>query len=315
MSASCERLARALRPLAAALACAGAPALLAAQAAEVCPVGEAGCARAAISAADARARAALAVSGGSPLTGSASTLGRRTATSRHAGVALRMSATGARALVPAAAGGRAAGEATLVGLSVDGAVALFDGFFVAPTVGGLLSVDLLGSAGWLGGGGPIDIDGAFTWGVGARVGVLRESFTLPGLSVSAVYRDVAALAAGDTAIGPAWAAETDAWSLRATVGKRIGAVDVLGGAGWDRTTGALSVTYASAPGTRESAGVPDLEDARWSGFAGIGWTFLVFQAAGEVGWVGGGDGYADDAGGVPAPEGGAFGSLAFRFTY
>lgn len=308
-------MARALRPLAAALACAAAPAFAAGQAAEVCPPGEAGCARAVISAADARARAALAVSGGSPLTGSASTLGRRTATSRHVAVGLRLTAAGVRGLVPAAAGAEGEGDGTLVALGVDGAVALFDGFFLAPTVGGVLSVDVLGSAGWLGGGGPVGVDGAFTWGAGARVGVLRESFTLPGLSVSAVYRDIAALAAGDTATGPAWATEADAWSVRATVGKRVGAVDVLGGAGWDRTGGELAATYTSALATRETAGVRDLEDARWSGFAGIGWTFLVFQVAGEVGWIGGGDGYAADTDSVPAPDGGVFGTLAFRFTY
>jgi hypothetical protein len=289
---------------------------LAAQAAEVCPPAEPECARAVVSAVDARARAVLAASGGSPLPGSASTLGRRTAASRHASVALRMSAVGSDAFAPAGdGGGEAAGKGTLVALSADGALAIFDGFFAAPTVGGVLSVDALASAGWLGGGGPIDVGGSFTWGAGARVGILRESFTLPGLSVSAMYRSVASLTGGEMQAPPVWNAQATALSLRATLGKRIGQLDAVVGAGWDDASGALSVVYPSALGGTEASGVRDLDEARWSAFAGVGWTFLVFQVAGEVGWIEGGSAQASEVADRAGTDGAWFGSLSFRFTY
>ncbi|HSM37159.1 MAG TPA: hypothetical protein VK837_12225, partial [Longimicrobiales bacterium] len=281
----------------------------------VCPPAEPECARAVVSAVDARARAVLAASGGAPLPGAASTLGRRTASSRHASVALRLSAVGSDAFAPAADGGEAAGKGTLVALSADGALAIFDGFFAAPTVGGVLSIDALASAGWLGGGGSIDVGESFTWGAGARVGILRESFTLPGLSVSAMYRGVASLTAGDMGAPPVWNAEATALSLRATLGKRIGQLDAVAGAGWDDASGAIGVVYRSTLGGIEASGVRDLDEARWSAFAGVGWTFLVFQVAGEAGWIEGGAAQASEVADRDGTDSAWFGSLSFRFTY
>jgi hypothetical protein len=286
-----------------------------AQVADVCPAGEPECARVVQSAVDARARAALAVSGGAPLPGSASTLGRRTATSRHASLALRLTAVGADAFAPGAGAGDPPGSGTLIALSVDGALALFDGFVAAPTVGGVLSIDALASAGWLGAGGPIDARGAFVWGAGLRVGVLRESFTLPGLTVSAMYRDIARLTAGDGAAPPRWDVDADALSLRATVGKRIAALDAIVGGGWDRAGGSAAAGYTNSLSQTEGAGVRDLHDSRWSAFAGAGWTFLVFQLAGELGWVEGGAGHAEEAFRLAGSDGAWFGTLSFRFTY
>lgn len=308
MSASPERPA-ARAALAATLAAAlAAPA--AAQVADVCPPAEPACANAVLSALDARARAVLVASGGSPVPGSASTLGRRTARSRRATVAVRTTFGRAGALRS-----EPDRHGTLAAVGVDGAIALFDGFFVAPTVGGVLSLDALASAGWVGGGDPPRLDGSFTWALGARVGVLRESFTLPGLSLSVMYRGMPSLAAGDTASGPAWTAESDALSVRGTLGKRIGGADAFAGVAWDRAGGSLEATYLDGSAVRESAGVRDLSEGRWAGFGGLGYTFLVFQLAVEAGWQAGGGRHAGQAFAIDASDGRFFGGLSFRFTY
>ncbi|HUG02561.1 MAG TPA: hypothetical protein VML95_11900 [Longimicrobiales bacterium] len=298
----------------AALAATAAGSAARAQVPDVCPPGEPGCAVAVLSAADARARAALVASGGSPVPGSASTLGRRTAHSRRATAAARLSLGPASTFRSAPVPGGTVRDGALVALAVDGAIALFDGFFAAPTVGGVLSIDALGSLGWVGGGGPIEIDGGLTWAVGARVGVFRESFTLPGLAVSVMYRGIGSLAVVDSA-APTWSADADALAVRATLGKRLGGVDAFAGVAWDRSDGSLGVSYVNQSAVREEAIVRDHSEARWAGFGGLGYTFLVFQLAAEAGWQGGGEGYAEEGFEIGASKGRPFGSVSFRFTY
>ncbi|MEN8375465.1 MAG: hypothetical protein ABFS34_08455 [Gemmatimonadota bacterium] len=286
-----------------------------AQVPEVCPAGEQGCALAVLSGLDAWARAALVAGGGSPLPGSASTLGKRTAASRHVAIATRVTVGEVLGVRGATSQVAPSVDGTLVAVGVDAAVALFDGFFAAPTVGGVFSIDALASVGWIGGGGSLDVSDGMTWALGARLGVLRESFTLPGLTVSAAYRQIARFEAASAGDGPGWQGDLDGLSVRLTAGKRLGSVDALVGAGWDRVGGPLSASYTNLAGAPEVSAVADVDVGRWAGFAGVGWTFLVFQVAAEAGWQAGGDGFSDSGVDIEPSGGRAFGGISFRFTY
>jgi hypothetical protein len=74
-------------------------------------------------------------------------------------------------------------------INLDAAVGILSGWSIAPTIGGFASLDLIGSVGHLMMPDEFSEAGK-SWAVGARVGILRESFTAPGVSVTgiAVYR-------------------------------------------------------------------------------------------------------------------------------
>lgn len=113
---------------------------------------------------------------------------------------------------------------------------VFDGFQLLPTVGGVLSLDVVGQASFLFLSGGSDFDGhASVVSVGGRVGLLRESFTLPGVSVSVVQRFSGVVGLGETTGGDAVELLTDpsVRSLRVTVSKDLFALGVLAGVGWD----------------------------------------------------------------------------------
>lgn len=90
--------------------------------------------------------------------------------------------------------------APAVGATVS--VGLTEGFGVAPMIGGFGAIDLLGSVSVL----PLSLvedfgDNAFSWGAGARVGLIRESFVTPGVSVSLMYRNLGDVSFGDVCEG------------------------------------------------------------------------------------------------------------------
>jgi len=113
---------------------------------------------------------------------------------------------------------------------------VFDGFRLLPTVGGFLSLDVVGHASLLflsdasGFDGRVDV-----WSFGARVGILQESFTLPGVSVSVARRLSGDVRLGDSAVGDPSEARVDpsVTSLRATASKDLFAFGILVGLGWD----------------------------------------------------------------------------------
>ena len=124
---------------------------------------------------------------GAALSGSYSTLGRRLGSEPRVSADIRFQM--ARFNMPdiLAGGTGAAGENTVYAYGVKGSVAvgILNGFSLMPTVGGILSLDLLVSGdliflgesdGFQGNEGLVS--------VGGRIGILRESFTLPGVTVS-----------------------------------------------------------------------------------------------------------------------------------
>lgn len=253
---------------------------------------------------------------GSEVPGSASTLGRRLGTTP------RFALTARAAFAPVALpdlldpGSEPSREASFVvpALHVGMAVGVFDGFFLLPTVGGFLSLDLLGQTNVLFLPTADGFDGkAASWTLGARVGILRESFTLPGVSVSVSHRDVQPLRFGDPmGAGSGWVdLDPTVTSVRATVGKDLLSVGILAGMGWDWYGGAATLSMSEGTRTEESS----FSNRRSMIFGGASMNFLILQLSGEVGWArgfGGVPGYRNTP--FDAAAGSAFGSLAFRLT-
>ncbi len=256
---------------------------------------------------------------GASLSGSFSTIGRRPGSSPRvsADVRLRM----ARFNMPDLLGGGTgtAGENAVDAYGVNGSVAVgvLGGFSLMPTVGGMLSLDLLasGSLVFLGkSDGFAGNEGIFS--VGGRLGIFRESFTLPGVTVSVMQSFGQSV--NWTAGANASQIDTDisATSVRAIVGKDFFTLAVLAGFGWswDRGEMRVQVPDPTIPGGQGIGFVDNLTTRRPVYFGGISITRLVFQFSIEGGWAGGYEelaGYsgAYDPGGVTP-----FVSVAGRLT-
>lgn len=234
-------------------------------------------------------RLGAALFGGSAVPGTASTLGMRLGSLPRMSLAFRL--TGAPAdLPPLLDRGRADSErAFLVGFAADATLGLLSGFSPLPTVGGVLSLDVLARLGYV----VLPLDegfdeqGALGWAVGARVGALRESFTLPGVSLTATYARISRTAFGDPESGA-----TDGFfdgavnDLRGelSVSKRLGLVGLTGGVAWDRYSSDLEAAFTDGilgpRYTVEGTAVTE----RWSAHAAAAWTVLIFHLSAEVGW-------------------------------
>ena len=265
----------------------------------------------------------LASSGGSDIPGSASTLGWRMKGSPRIALSVRGSFT--RAPTPAldVREGLPGGQTTanLPSIHLTGSVGVFDGFSLGPTVGGFGSVDLAVATHWV----RTPRDQGFQenptgWGIGARVGILRESFSLPGISLSAFHRslgniDLWNMDEGDPAEG---SFDLRVSSLRGVVGKDLWGLGFFGGAGWERYSGDMTL-LAADPGDTSIVftGSGELESERLLFFVGGSMTFLTLQISAEIGLAEGFDPT------LPLPTGGGFdptsrsefGALAFRLTF
>lgn len=268
----------------------------------------------------------LAAGGGAELPGSSSTLGRRLAASPRVGLALR--AGGVPGSMPALLEESERGEDRGVFAPVvQGVVTVgvFDGFSPLPTVGGVLSLDVQGSAGrvFLPGDEGFQ-EGSNVFGVGARVGLLRESFTLPGVTVSVARRWADEVRLGDPADPrqTGVAVDVGTTSVRATAGKDLLALGILAGVGWDRydADGRVQVHRPGGPAGEEwivgATEVDGFRSQRALLFAGASYTFLVLQLSAEAGWARGFDAVEGRDGAAYDPEDGRFfGSLAARLTF
>jgi hypothetical protein len=250
------------------------------------------CAAAAEVAGIAPLRALVLGAGGSPVAGSASTLGQRLPGSPRWAFTIRMTRAGMG--LPDATSQGTSLDGTGSGWNADLAVGVIDGIPTFETVGGVGSVDLLVSLGTINL--PSDAGfrtrSPFTFGAGARVGIVRESFTVPGISVSAMYRRIGAFSAGQALQPPGGAQSsgahvradgTSAWSLRAGIGKRIALFGVTAGLGWDRTSSDIAADVAAGAGT------VSVEDNGFTSsssmvYGGLLWTRLVYGLSAEFGW-------------------------------
>ena len=257
---------------------------------------------------------------GSHVIGSASTLGKRFAS------APRWALTGevglGRLHTPSAGVDGGGHRARMLGLSSTLVVGLTEGFSPQPTVGGLFAIDLLGTLGRTWVDDPaVDTDPVH-WGYGVRLGVLRESFTLPGVSISAMRVHQGGVSSTfqrggaqplTPSLGRADIESSVTTSVRATVGKEFLALGLLGGLGWDRT----ELEGDAGSGVFAFEALPDgVRDDRVSFFGSVSRTWLIAQMALEVAYVRGLDLPAGvDAAGFD-PSGGAWlVSLGTRLTF
>jgi len=284
---------------------------------------EAWCYETVLAAQAARGGLGLAGSLGSPMPGTASTLGRRLRSFPRISLGLRGGVS--RLTLPGLfhGGDRPRGENTFYvpTAHLSASVGVLNGFFLAPTVGGVFSVDLLGSASLVSApGGEGFRDGVTGLGGGVRVGLLRESFTLPGISVSAMYRSLGRTGLGRVEEGdPSQARfDVDVTSLRASVGKDLLGLGLLAGMGWERYGGDMAVLVRDpVSGDQGGATASDLTSDRVLFFLGGSMTYLILQLSGEVGWA---QGFEPDLPGRPGGDfdpdtRSLFGSLALRITF
>jgi len=183
-----------------------------------------------------------------------------------------------------------------------------------PTVGGFLSLDAFGRASLLRLSDAQGFAGSVrAYTVGVRVGIFREGFTIPGVSVSASRRFVGDLEAGTTADAASFiVAGPDVTSLRATVGKDLYAVEVLAGLGWDRYEGDVTVAASDGMG-----GAPvttgSLSESRRLYFGSAAMTFsIILSVSVEAGWAQGLDPLTSYAGDYDQRGATPFGGLSLR---
>ncbi|HKJ92814.1 MAG TPA: hypothetical protein VJ957_06580, partial [Longimicrobiales bacterium] len=174
-------------------------------------------------------RLGIAAAGGNPVAGTASTVGMRMGATPRLSLTLR---TGGILVEGPGILDRTTGGTVrflAAGLGVDAAMGLLEGLSLAPTVGGVLSVDALAGATLMPLAGNFQQAVNLSWALGGRVGLLRESFTLPGVSVSLMYRHFGHVTFGDPGLVGSdgfFQSNLSMLSLRGAASKRIFLFDV-----------------------------------------------------------------------------------------
>jgi hypothetical protein len=328
--------------------------------AEVAGQSTASCLLAAQAAASTQGRLAALAVGGNPTPGAAAASGlrlgvlpRTTVSLRAAMVAGQTPDLRAARIEPTDAVRFGERSLVLPALTASAAVELTRGYSVAPTLGGIGSLDLLADASWL----PLhaaaddfqDGSAAVAWGAGVRVGLLRESFGVPGASLSVLHHRMGIVEYGSVCPGgvgttsrsaagleveegvctsaepsgiAAYSTDLRSWSARGVVAKHFGGLGLAAGVGYDRTSGTVGLAARPAPG---GFGTPDLSYARvggahlrqgrWSGFVDGSWSILVSTIAVEAGWLTGSDpveGYPRESSDFDPGDGSFFGSVGLR---
>jgi hypothetical protein len=247
------------------------------------------CARAAGAGRDLAGYMGVLAGPGAELPGQGSTLGMRLGGMPRVAASVR--AAGVQVAVPSLASvGADDGSHSVFGAQVTLAAGVFEGLSVLPTVGGVFSVDVIGSASFLlfpngdGFDGRTDV-----LSIGARVGILRESFTLPAVTVSASRRFAGGLQLGDVAGSDSAQVALDPAvnSLRATVSKDLFAFGVMAGVGWDDLTAETTVRATNGVGGFTSS-TGSVNASRRTYFLGVSKQIAVLAwASAELGWVSG----------------------------
>jgi hypothetical protein len=272
-------------------------------------------------------RLGISLTGGNPVPGSASTLGMRLGMIPRISIGVRATASYTELPPIESIDSDEDLKFPLGSINADASIGVFNGLSVLPTVGGLGSIDVLGSLGMipLPDGEGFSDESPMTWAVGARVGILRESFTAPGISVSAMYRKLDDISYGDSTFNShdAYFAVNDlkVMSYRAAISKRIPLIGLGAalGVGYDKYDASARVSVNDPTllgGGSFTVGTDELETSRKSAFANLSWTILVLNIVGEAGWQEGGD--APAGGTIPADKlekAGYFGSVAVRLAF
>lgn len=259
------------------------------------------CARMAEAAEVTQVRTGIALTGGNPVLGASSTLGMRLGAIPRVTAAARF--TVAQLDAPDIS---SASEMNGLprSLNIDAAVGVFSGLSLLPTVGGFGSIDVLGSYGRLTLPDDYLQETVNSWGVGVRLGILRESFTAPGVSLTGMYRKTGDVQMGSD-VGPGDGPGTffgidDASVLsgRATIGKRLLMLGAVAGVGYDRYSGTATIRNQD----QFDHTTDDFTNSRTTAFANLSWTMLILHIVGEGGIQRGGE------------ENAYYGSLAVRLA-
>ena len=213
--------------------------------------------------------------------------------------------------------GQARGNFVLKTIQGNLVAGLFEGFQVKPTVGGLLSLDLLAQGHFLFLPKEVGLDskmGAFSLGI--RLGLVRETFTLPGITVSVSRRFIAPLTldwrsprySTDLVIKPSIS------SIRLTIGKSISSLGLMAGAGLDSHNSEVELIVLPQGSDPTEFNAP-LAIRRPVFFSGVSLSLLILQLSTEVGWAFGPpvlEGHAP--GPIDPQQGSGFLSLAARLS-
>jgi hypothetical protein len=268
-------------------------------------------------------RLGMALTGGNPVPGTASTLGNRLRTLPRMSIALRVTAAELDLPPIERVTTRNTIEFAVGSIAADASVGVFPGFSLTPDIGGFASLDLLGSIGTipLPRGEGFDDSSPFTWAAGARLGLLRESFAAPGASVSVMVRRL-----GDFAYGSANLTDRDAHfnvsdyavtSWRGVVGKRLLGVGLVAGVGYDRSSADLFARVRDPdvlnPSRTRELRESDVSESRASLFGNASVNFLAFSAVAEIGFQQGGDAIEDATDKLGRSA--LFGGLAIRVGF
>jgi hypothetical protein len=246
------------------------------------------CVLAAAAARDLQADVGLLVGAGSEVPGQGSALGRRLGGMPRLAPFVRVGGHAVRASEFADASGASDETPFVPALSAGMGLGIFDGFRLLPTVGGFLSIDLVGQGSVAffpeaeGFGGRLD-----ALSLGARVGILRESFTLPGVTFSYMRRLGGALRYGDVASGDAAEVEVDPTvdSWRAVISKDLFAFGLLAGLGWDDVSAEATLRVSNGAGAFVSDAA-EVGGRRRTYFLGLSRQLGVLSwLSAELGWV------------------------------
>ena len=225
---------------------------------------------------------------GSPIPGSASALGTRVGGGPRLAFFGQLSASSWD--LPDLARPLAERSSWVPSFRVGAAAGLFDGFRIMPTVGGFLATDVFADASLHLPSGSAGLDGnVSSLSAGARIGVFREGFTVPGVSVSVARRIFGESSYGDLLTGDLAGVAVDpaVTSIRAMVSKDLFAVELLAGVGWDDFSGDTTLEVTDGSGGLTTVTGP-VEGSREIFFASASMTFsLVFSLTVEGGWAGG----------------------------
>ncbi len=237
-----------------------------------------------------QAEAGLLLVGGNPVLGTASPIGTRFRfiPRLYLGARINFVFVDVPNLTDPGSGGTLSFPAAMPQLDVS--VGLFNGFSPDLTLGGLLAVELLGSlsAVILPGGEGFQRN-ATGFGIGARLGLLRESFTAPGISISGMYKWTSRAEFGDVIAGDAaqFSSDLRVLSLRGGISKSFLFLGLAGGLGWDRYMSDVAFALAGPIGVIEilpEGNRSDLTTERWSAFVDLSYILLFFNIVGELGW-------------------------------
>lgn len=297
----------------------------------------------------------IVIAGGNPTIGSAGNAGMRIGMVPRVSAGIRLNVVGVRLpdLLAEQIDDDAGSAIRRYGVPAPSAtgdisIGVFNGFSTAPGVGGIGGVSLLGSVSYL----PFSLltdgfdEADVSYGIGARIHILDESFGTPGVSLSVMRRQLPEVAFGDVCPGGiesvggpsientqygGCAGDGDVgefsfdltdWSTRLVASKRLLGIGATLGVGYDSYQSDIGFGFRGEEVISGTDLVPVFrvsdevfESDRWAVFGNLSYTLLVVTLGLEAGWQQGTapiSGFDDLQGDFNPKDGTWFASLGMR---